>query len=165
MLQKNLIVLGAAGALAALLLALGPQAASAQQAQVAAAVDPSSPVGLWTTIDDATGKPKSLVRIWERNGKIFGTIQKLINPKDGDPNPMCDKCPGQLKDKPVVGMTIMRGLAKDGDEWSGGTILDPESGNTYKVYVEVIEGGRKLKVRGYIGIALLGRTQYWIRAR
>ena len=153
-----------AAACAALILGAVARRASSQEPQGATA-DPMSPVGIWTTIDDSTGKPKSLVRIAEKGGALTGTIIKLINPKDGNPNPMCDKCSGALKDKPIVGMTIMRGLTQDDDEWSGGTILDPETGNTYKVYLEVLEGGKKLKVRGYIGISLLGRTQYWIRAR
>jgi uncharacterized protein (DUF2147 family) len=163
--RKRAIGIFALSALAALAVILAAVDAPAQAPSAAKAIDPMSPVGIWTTIDDATGKPKSLIRIWEKGGKIYGTIAKLINPKNGDPNPMCDKCPGALKDKPVVGMTIMKGLSRDGDEWSGGTILDPESGSTYKVYVEVLEGGKKLKVRGYVGIALLGRTQYWIRAK
>ncbi len=127
--------------------------------------DPLSPVGLWRTVDDETGKAKSLVKIWEKNGKLYGRIVKLINPDDGNANPNCDKCPGALKDKPVVGMTIMKGLSKDGDEWNGGTILDPKNGKTYKVLIEVIKGGKALKVRGYIGFSLLGRTQYWHRVK
>jgi uncharacterized protein (DUF2147 family) len=140
------------------------KSASSQEKQVAA-VDPMSPVGIWTTVDDSTGKPKSLIRISERNGELFGSIVGLIDPPGGNTNPLCDKCSGSLQNRPVVGMTIMRGLRRDGDEWNGGTILDPESGSTYKVYLEVLEGGKKLKVRGYIGIYLIGRTQYWWRAR
>jgi uncharacterized protein (DUF2147 family) len=160
------ILFGVAGMTAALVVTVFcMRDVAAQTPSSSPAIDPMSPVGTWTTVDDATGKPKSLIRIWEKSGKIYGTIVKLINPKDGNPTPLCDKCPGALVNKPVVGMTIMKGLSRDGDEWAGGTILDPESGNIYKVYVELIEGGKKLKVRGYIGIALLGRTQYWIRAR
>jgi len=158
------IAVPAAAALVALL-AAGGASAQTPSASTGPAVDPMSPVGIWTTVDDATGKPKSLVRIWEKGGKLYGAILKLINPKDGNPNPLCDKCPGAKKDKPIVGMMIINGLTRDGDEWSGGTILDPESGNTYKVYLEVLPGGKKLKVRGYIGISLLGRTQYWVRSR
>lgn len=167
MARNRLFVLGAAAAVAAIcvIFAAGEAPAQSAAAAPAATVDPMSPLGVWTTIDDNTGKPKSLIKIWERNGKIHGTIVKLLNPKDGNPNPKCDKCSGDKKNKPIVGMTIMTGLYKDGDEWSGGTILDPESGNTYKVYLEVLAGGKKLKVRGYIGISLLGRTQYWVRSR
>ncbi len=129
----------------------------------AQAKDPKSPIGVWKSIDDATGKAKSLIKIWEKNGKIYGTIIKLINPDE--PNPLCDKCPGKLKNKPVKGMTIMRGLKKDGDEYSGGTIIDPENGKSYKVLIKVVDGGKRLKVRGYIGFSLLGRTQHWVRAK
>jgi len=165
MTRHKSILVGLSGALAALVAIFDLAGASAQTPTRSPAVDPMSPVGIWTTIDDATGQPKSLIRIWEKGGKIYGTIVKLINPEDGDPNPPCDMCPGAMKDKPVLGMTIIKGLTKDGAEWSGGSILDPESGKTYKVYIEVLPGGKKLKVRGYIGFALLGRTQYWIRAR
>src|SRR5512137_988296 len=119
MTRKNAIVSGVLVSLA-VILAIGDAAAEAPSASPA--VDPMSPLGTWTTVDDSTGKPKSLVRIWEKSGKIYGTIIKLINPKDGNPNPLCDKCPGAKKDKPVVGMTIINGLTKDDDEWSGGTI-------------------------------------------
>ncbi len=125
--------------------------------------DPKSPVGVWKTIDDKTGKARSLVTIWEHKGKIYGKVSKLFDPEE--PNPKCDKCEGALKNKPVVGMTILRGLEKDDDEWTGGTILDPESGSVYKCYVEVVNGGKKLKVRGYIGISLVGRTQHWVRVK
>lgn len=125
--------------------------------------DPMSPVGVWKTIDDATGKAKSLIKVWEKDGAVYGTIIKLIDPSE--PDPICDKCTGKLKDKAIVGMTIMRGLKKDGDEYSGGTILDPENGKTYKVLIQVVEGGKRLKVRGYIGISLLGRTQHWVRVK
>jgi uncharacterized protein (DUF2147 family) len=163
MTRTRAIQLAFAAACAALILGAAARRAASQEPQASA--DPMSPVGIWTTVDDSTGKPKSLVRISERNGVLSGTIIKLINPKDGNPSPLCDKCSGAQKDKPIVGMTIMRGLTRDDEEWSGGTILDPESGNTYKVYLEVLEGGRKLKVRGYVGISILGRTQYWLRAR
>ncbi|MCU0664179.1 MAG: DUF2147 domain-containing protein [Myxococcota bacterium] len=125
--------------------------------------DGLSPVGVWRSVDDATGKPKSLVQIWEQGNKLYGKVVELIDPPE--PNPLCDKCEGTEKNKPVIGMTVIRGLKKDGDEWSGGKILDPESGSTYKCYIEVQEGGKKLKVRGFIGISLLGRTQYWHRVR
>ena len=122
-----------------------------------------SPVGRWKTIDDITGKAKSVVLIWEEGGKLFGRVQKLVDPDPKDPNPTCDGCAGAQKGKPVVGMRILWDLQKDGDGWSGGTILDPATGKTYKCLLSVEEGGTKLKVRGFIGISLLGRTQYWLR--
>jgi uncharacterized protein (DUF2147 family) len=124
----------------------------------------SSPVGRWTTIDDETKKPKSVVAIYEENGKLFGKIEKLYREPQEDQNPVCDKCEGALKNQPILGMIIMRDLKKDDDEWSGGTILDPANGKTYKCKIAVEAGGKKLKMRGYIGMAMLGRTQYWVRA-
>jgi len=121
-------------------------------------------VGRWTTIDDETGKPKSVVRIYEKDGKIFGTIEKLFRGPDEDPDPLCVECSGELKNKPIIGMTILRDLVQDDDEWTDGTVLDPANGKTYDVTISVQDGGRKLKVRGYLGISLLGRTQYWVRA-
>ncbi len=123
-----------------------------------------SPVGRWKTISDKTGKANSIVRIWEENGKLKGVVESVIVQPGEDPAPKCDKCKGELKDKPVVGMVILWDLAQDGNEWSGGRILDPDEGETYKCYIEPIENGAKLKVRGYIGFALLGRTQIWYRA-
>ncbi|HWV38669.1 MAG TPA: DUF2147 domain-containing protein [Vulgatibacter sp.] len=121
-------------------------------------------LGRWTTIDDETGKPKSVIVIEEKNGKLYGTIERLFRGPDEDPDPVCDKCEGDLKGKRIIGMIILRDLEKDGDEWTGGTILDPKNGKTYRCKIAVEDGGKKLKVRGFIGISLLGRTQYWERA-
>jgi|SRR5271154_6061814 uncharacterized protein (DUF2147 family) len=123
----------------------------------------SSPVGRWRTIDDATGKAKSIVTIWEENGKLYGRVQNLVNPDPKDPNPRCEDCTGDQKNKPVIGLRILWDLQKDGDGWSGGTILDPANGKTYRCLLQLEDGGTKLKVRGFIGISLLGRTQYWQR--
>jgi uncharacterized protein (DUF2147 family) len=122
-----------------------------------------SPVGRWRTVDDITGKAKSVVLIWEESGKLFGRVQKLLNPDPHDPNPTCDGCAGDQKGQPVIGLRILWNLQKDGDGWSGGTILDPATGRTYKCLLSVEDGGMKLKVRGFIGFSLLGRTQYWLR--
>lgn len=123
-----------------------------------------TPVGRWTTVDDSTHKAKSVVRIWEEDGKLLGKIESLILEPGEDPAPKCDKCEGERKDQPVIGMVILWGLTRDGKEWSGGKILDPDDGKTYRCWVEPIEGGAKLKVHGYIGISLLGRTQLWLKA-
>ena len=123
----------------------------------------NSPVGLWKTIDDSTGKPRSLVRITENNGVVSGKIEKLIREPSEDQNPVCDKCDGELKGKPVLGMTILNGLQKDGDSYSGGTVLDPHNGKTYKAKITLKDDGKKLEMRGYIGAPLFGRTQTWIR--
>ncbi|GAB3548067.1 DUF2147 domain-containing protein [Noviherbaspirillum agri] len=124
----------------------------------------ASPVGLWKTIDDETGKPKSLVRIVEANGEYRGKIEKLFREAGEDPNPKCDKCEDARKDQPILGMTIITGMKKDGSEFNGGQILDPANGKVYKSKMSVGEGGKKLDVRGYIGVPMLGRTQTWIRA-
>ena len=123
-----------------------------------------SAVGRWTTIDDETKKPKSVITIYEEGGKLFGKIEKLFREPNEEQNPLCDKCEGALKNQPITGMVILRDLKKDGDEWTDGTILDPANGKTYKAKIAVQDGGKKLKVRGYIGMALLGRTQHWVRA-
>jgi uncharacterized protein (DUF2147 family) len=118
---------------------------------------------LWRTIDDKTGKEKSLVRIVETNGELRASIEKLFREPHEEPNPNCDKCPGERKNKPVLGMMIMTGLKKAGSEFEGGEILDPANGKIYRVKMWTAEGGKKLNVRGFIGVSLLGRTQVWIR--
>ncbi|MCX7230231.1 MAG: DUF2147 domain-containing protein [Burkholderiales bacterium] len=138
--------------LATLAAGLFAPAASAQSAD--------SPVGLWKSIDDETKQPKALIRIEERAGALVGRIEKILTDKA---DALCEKCTDARKDKPVQGMTILTGLKKDGDEWAGGEILDPNNGKLYKAKVKLAEAGRKLELRGYIGIPTLGRTQTWIR--
>ncbi|HMH69260.1 MAG TPA: DUF2147 domain-containing protein [Pinirhizobacter sp.] len=138
----------------ALALVAGPLAAFAAEL--------ATPVGTWKTIDDKTGQPKALVQITEAGGKLEGKIIKVLKSDDG-PNPVCKACDGERKDKPVEGMTILWGLAKDGDEWNGGQILDPKNGKIYKAKMSLDDGGRKLNVRGYIGFSLMGRSQVWQR--
>jgi uncharacterized protein (DUF2147 family) len=140
-----------------ILLALTLVASVAAQAQ-------NSIAGRWKTIDDETGKPKSIVEITEKDGVITGKIEKLFREPTEDQNPKCDKCSGDKKDQLIIGMQILSGLKKDGDnKWSGGEILDPKNGKTYSCKVELIENGQKLKLRGFIGVSLLGRTQVWQR--
>jgi uncharacterized protein (DUF2147 family) len=122
-----------------------------------------SPVGRWKTVDDVTGKTNSVVNIWEEKGKLYGRVQKLLDPDPQNPNPTCEDCAGETKGKPVVGLRILWDLQKDGDGWSGGTILDPATGKTYKCLISLEDGGNKLKVRGFMGVSILGRTQYWLR--
>jgi uncharacterized protein (DUF2147 family) len=119
-------------------------------------------IGKWKTIDDETGKAKSIVEIFEKSGKIYGKILEIL--EDENRNRKCDLCTGTDKDKPILGMTIIKGLTKDEDEYNGGKITDPKNGKQYKCYI-TLEGKDKLKVRGYIGISLLGRTQYWSRVK
>lgn len=123
----------------------------------------ASPVGLWKNIDDETGKPKALIRISESNGEYRGKIEKLFREAGEDPNPKCDKCEDARKDQPIVGMTILTGMKKEGNEFNGGQILDPANGKVYKSKMALTEGGKKLDVRGYIGVPMLGRTQTWVR--
>lgn len=130
---------------------------------MSASANEATPVGLWRTIDDKTGKEKSLVRITEVNGELRGTIEKLIREPNEDQNPVCEKCSGDKKGKPVLGMMILGGLKRDGKEWTGGEILDPNNGKTYKCKMSLDDGGKKLNVRGFIGVSLLGRTQVWLR--
>ena len=122
-----------------------------------------SPAGLWKTIDDETKKEKSLVRIKEVNGVFSGTVDKFL-----DPTPklddVCEKCTDERKDKPVLGMTIIRNIKANADDkgiWDGGDILDPNNGKVYKARLKPVDGGKKLEMRGYIGPFY--RTQVWLR--
>lgn len=124
----------------------------------------STPVGTWKTIDDNTHEVRSLVQITEDGDSLDGSILKIFPKPDADPDPVCDKCEGDLKGHKVVGLQIIDGVKKKGDHWSGGTILDPESGKLYKVKLTPSADGEKLEVRGFIGVSLLGRTQVWERA-
>jgi uncharacterized protein (DUF2147 family) len=122
-----------------------------------------SPVGLWKTIDDSSGKPTALIRITDNQGVLTGKIEKLFRAPDEDQNPKCVACTDARKDQPIVGMTIVSGLKKDGDEYKGGEILDPRNGKVYKSKLTVREGGRKVEVRGYVGMPMFGRSQVWLR--
>ena len=132
------------------LLALLPLVAFAQ----------TGPVGRWKTIDDETGKVKSIVEVTQAaNGTLQGKVVEILH-SDRGPNPTCDKCKGANKDKPVKGMTILWGLQQDGDQWTGGTVLDPAKGKTYKAKVEML-GNDKLGMSGCI--AFICRQQVWVR--
>ena len=122
-----------------------------------------SPVGLWKNIDDITGKPKALIRITDNKGELRGQIEKLFQAPGADPNPRCALCHGANKDAPVIGMVFMSGLRKSGDEYTGGEILDPDDGKVYRSKMTLVDGGKKLNVRGYIGVPLFGRSQVWVR--
>ena len=122
----------------------------------------SSPVGLWKTIDDDGKTEKSLVRISESNGVLVGSIEKIFDPTHQDSK--CDLCKDDRKDKPVTGLQIIRGVKQDADDkalWTGGEILDPNNGKTYRTRLKPIEGGKKLEMRGYVGFFY--RTQVWVR--
>ncbi|WP_024301363.1 DUF2147 domain-containing protein [Pseudogulbenkiania sp. MAI-1] len=116
--------------------------------------------GTWKTIDDETKQAKALVQISEgADGQLSGKIVKLFS----KPDAVCEKCDGANKGKPVNGLTILWGLKKDGEGWNGGEILDPKSGKVYSAKMKLVDGGNKLEVRGFLGVALLGRTQVWER--
>lgn len=121
-----------------------------------------SVVGKWKTIDDETGEAKSVVEIYEEGGKVYGKIIAIFD--KAKENDVCKKCEGDKKNKPLKGMVILAGARKDGSSWEGGTILDPTKGKIYKCTLS-LENKDKLKLRGYVGISLLGRTQYWERVK
>ena len=123
----------------------------------------ASPVGLWKNIDDVSGKPRALIRITETNGTLEGKIEKVFPGPADSQNPKCEKCEGANKDAPIVGLVILSGLKKDGDAYADGQILDPDNGKLYSSKVQLADGGKKLNVRGYIGVPMLGRSQTWVR--
>lgn len=129
---------------------------------IALAADPASPVGSWTTIDDSTGKPKSIVELSEQNGELTGKVVEVLQSEQG-PHPICKECEGERKNQPIEGMQIIWGMKKDGDTWAGGKILDPKTGKVYNCKIHVADGGQKLEMRGFMGISLLGRSQVWER--
>lgn len=125
---------------------------------------PATPVGEWQQFDDRKGDLRSIIRIELAGGQLSGTIVKAVLRPNEPPNPTCEKCPGEFKDKPVEGLRFMWGLTGDGRSWDGGRILDPEDGKIYRVKLRLSEDGRTLEVRGYLGISLFGRSQRWTRA-
>ena len=120
-----------------------------------------SPVGLWETIDDKTGKPTAVVQIFEEDAKLFGRIEQVLT-RD-DQNSVCVACTDYRKNQPIVGMIIIRNIKADGAEYSGGDILDPDSGSVYRCKMHLEKNGSLLIVRGYIGLAFIGRSQTWHR--
>lgn len=123
----------------------------------------TSPTGLWKNIDDATGLPRAMIRITEAEGTLQGRIERVFLAPGESPDPKCVKCDGANRDAPVVGLVILSGLRKDGDEYVDGQILDPDNGSTYRSKLKLLDNGKTLSVRGYIGIPMLGRTQIWVR--
>jgi len=123
----------------------------------------STPVGRWKTVDDITGKMTSVVAIWEQSGNLYGRIDRLLDVDPRDADPRCAHCEGELKDRPLIGLQILWDLQRAGKRWLGGGILDPGNGKYYKCSIALQDGGKKLRVRGFIGFPLLGRTQYWLR--
>jgi uncharacterized protein (DUF2147 family) len=123
--------------------------------------DANWPVGEWKTFDDKTGQPKAIVRVYEQGGKVFGKIVQSFKP--GAETRVCVPCTDERKDQPIIGLVIIRNMKRDGDEYAGGDILDPESGAVYHAKMHLEQDGTRLVVRGYIGFSLLGRSQTWQR--
>lgn len=123
-------------------------------------VTAQSVTGTWKTIDDNTGKARSYIKVYEQDGKLYGKIVKILDPAKQDK--ICTKCKGSKKNKKVLGLVILEGLEKDGSKWDDGKITDPDNGKEYSCNVQ-LDGADKLKVRGYIGFSLIGRTQVWER--
>jgi uncharacterized protein (DUF2147 family) len=133
-------------------------------AAAAGAYAQATPVGVWRTIDDKTKTERAQIRVTESGGVLSGKIEKLLA-ADAKQDAVCDLCKDDRKDKPMIGLEVLRGVKKaDADNtWDGGTILDAAEGKVYKVRLQPADGGKKLEVRGYIGMPMLGRTQTWIR--
>jgi uncharacterized protein (DUF2147 family) len=122
-----------------------------------------SPTGVWKTIDDDTHRPKALVQISEHDGLLSGEVVQLFRDAGEDQDPVCKDCEGARHNQRVLGMTILWNMRRDGDQWDGGEILDPEEGKTYRCKLQISSTGDRLEVRGFIGISLFGRTQTWER--
>jgi len=118
--------------------------------------------GLWRTIDDKTGEPRGMVRIYQKDGQYYGRVEGIVKPEER--HKLCVPCTDERKNQPVMGLVVLRRMKLRRGEFGGGDILDPETGSVYRCKLRLVDGGRKLKVRGYIGFSLLGRTQTWIRA-
>ncbi len=117
-------------------------------------------VGKWKTIDDETRTAKSIVEIYEKSGKYYGKVVEILNPEKR--NALCSMCTGEYKNAPILGMVVVKDLIKEGDEFNGGKILDPNKGEEYSCVITLAEKD-KLKVRGFVGMTMFGRTQYWYR--
>ena len=117
-------------------------------------------LGKWKSIDEETNKDESIIEIYQEKGKFYGKIIQLLDPKKK--NAVCENCKGKNKGKSINGLIIIDGLTKDGNEWSGGKVLDPKNGKKYKCYI-TLKDKNTMKLRGYIGFSVFGRTAYWYR--
>lgn len=124
----------------------------------------STPVGYWKTIDDISGKPRSIIKIWEtQDHLLMGQVTKIFPAPGRTQEPICLACNGDKHNQPIVGMVILSGLKAAEHQWGHGKILDPQNGKTYSCSAKLADQGKKLDVRGYIGLPLLGRSQTWER--
>lgn len=136
----------------------------------AATADPAAmqaqymtPVGTWQTVSDRSGKPSGVVKIWEQNGVLYGRVLQIYAQDGNHPNDRCIHCGGADYNKPIKGMIVIWNMRYQDGQWRGGEILDPKTGKIYHCEMDLAQGGMELHVRGYIGFALLGRTQIWNR--
>lgn len=120
-----------------------------------------TPTGLWQTISDVDGKPEAYIRIREVQGEFVGFIEQIVHPDQ--PDARCEKCPGERHNQPILGLKILTGARRDGDRYTGGQILDPDSGKIYSCNLTLTDAGKRLQVRGFLGFSLFGRTQTWLR--
>jgi uncharacterized protein (DUF2147 family) len=148
-LQKLIILFGAVALFAGANLPLRAQEPSA--------------AGLWEQVDEKTGRAESWFKIAERNGVYEGTIVKIFPKPGDDENWVCDKCEGAEKGAPVLGLKLIKGMRRNGMGYENGTIMDPRDGSVYRAVMTLSPDGRRLEVRGYLGISLFGRSQTWNR--
>lgn len=149
-----------AGAVLLAAAAVGAQPAAGAPVDLGKAA--TSPAGLWRTIDDTTGKPSALVRIVVRDGVLSGVVERDLDPA-AKPDDVCVACTDERKGQKIIGLPLIRNLRAEGERWGGGDILDPDNGKLYSARLTLVDGGRKLEVRGFLGVSLLGRTQVWER--
>ena len=126
------------------------------------AAEPTA-AGLWEQVDEKSGKPESWFKITERNGVYLGNIVKIFFKPGEDENWVCDKCEGDERGKPVLGLALIKGMQRKGLEYENGTIMDPRDGSVYSALMKISPDGQKLEVRGYLGLVIFGRTQTWNR--
>jgi uncharacterized protein (DUF2147 family) len=134
---------------------------AAANISVHAADSTSSPIGLWKTIDDKTGKPQGIVRVYEQEGRYFARIESGASPSDADRK--CTACKDERKDQSLIGLVLMRNVKFQNGEFTGGDILDQNTGDVYRCNFKIEDNGNTLLVRGYLGISVFGRTQKWLR--
>ncbi|MDR3375365.1 MAG: DUF2147 domain-containing protein [Ancalomicrobiaceae bacterium] len=121
--------------------------------------------GVWETVDDKTGKVRSTVTLLESGGVFVGHVASIISRPGEQLNPLCEKCQGAKHRQPIKGLQIIEGMTRDGLNYSGGTILDPETGSVYDATMTLAADGNHLTVRGYVGISAFGRSQTWVRMK
>ena len=122
-----------------------------------------SPVGSWKIMDPKTHEPRTIIQIREQGDNLVGKIQKIFFQNGESSNDLCQRCKGEMRNQPVLGLDFMWGFKKHGATWKNGRILDPSTGKIYKSRLQVVDGGKALKVRGYIALPIFGRNQIWQR--